>query len=69
MRDALVESVAAAARAGVHLIQVRERDLDDRALAALVGRCVDAVRGTRARVVVNDRARRRAGGAVRTACT
>jgi thiamine-phosphate pyrophosphorylase len=53
--DALVESVGAAARAGVDLIQVRERGVDDLALAAAVGRCVDAVRGTRARVIVNDR--------------
>jgi thiamine-phosphate pyrophosphorylase len=53
--DALVQSVGAAARAGVDLIQVRERAVDDLALAAAVGRCVHAVRGTRARVVVNDR--------------
>lgn len=53
--EGLVEHVAAAARAGVHLIQVRERDLEARALTELVARCVAAVRGTRARVVVNDR--------------
>ena len=53
--DALVESVGDAARAGVDLIQVRERGVDDRVLAAVVGRCVSAVRGTRTRVVVNDR--------------
>ena len=53
--DALVDSVAAAARAGVHLIQIRERDLDDRDLLSLTIRCVGAVAGTRARVVVNDR--------------
>ena len=53
--DALVQRVAAAARAGVHLIQIRERDLDARPLAALVERCVAAVSGTRARVLVNDR--------------
>jgi len=52
---ALVETVRSAARAGVHLIQLRERDLDDRALATLAGECVNAVRGTRARIVVNDR--------------
>jgi thiamine-phosphate pyrophosphorylase len=52
---ALVDLVRSAARAGVHLIQLRERDLDDRALAALAGECVNAVRGTRARIVVNDR--------------
>ena len=47
--------VAAAARAGVHLVQVRERDLDGGPLARLVERCVKAVRGTRTRIVVNDR--------------
>ena len=51
----LIERVRAAARAGVHLIQVRERDLEGGPLAVLTGRCVDAVRGTPARVVVNDR--------------
>jgi thiamine-phosphate diphosphorylase len=54
-QEALVVRVAAAARAGVHLIQVRERDLDARAMTALVQRCMAAVTGTRARVLVNDR--------------
>jgi thiamine-phosphate pyrophosphorylase len=53
--DALVERIAAAARAGVDLVQVREHEVDDRRLAAAVSACVGAVRGTRARVVVNDR--------------
>ncbi|MBM3819910.1 MAG: thiamine phosphate synthase [Acidimicrobiia bacterium] len=53
--DALVERVGAAARAGVHLIQVRERDLDGGILTRLVTRCVEAVGGTRARILVNDR--------------
>jgi thiamine-phosphate diphosphorylase len=53
--DATVERVGWAARAGVHLVQVRERDLDGGPLTALVRRCVDAVRGSRARVLVNDR--------------
>jgi thiamine-phosphate pyrophosphorylase len=53
--DALVGRVAAAARAGVDLIQIRERGVDDRLLAAAVAAGVAAVRGTRARVVVNDR--------------
>jgi thiamine-phosphate pyrophosphorylase len=52
---ALVERVRAAARAGVHLIQLRERALDDRALAELTRQCVGVARGTRARIVVNDR--------------
>ena len=53
---ALVRRVAAAARAGVHLIQIRERHMADGALLALVARAVDAVRATRARILVNDRA-------------
>lgn len=53
--DALLRRVAAAARAGVHLVQVRERDLEGGPLARLVGRCLEAVRATGARVVVNDR--------------
>jgi thiamine-phosphate diphosphorylase len=53
--DVTVERVAWAARAGVHLVQVRERDLDGRPLTALVRRCVAAVRGSGARVLVNDR--------------
>ena len=52
---ASIQRVRAAARAGVHLIQVRERDLAGGALARLTEQCLDAVRGTRARVVVNDR--------------
>jgi thiamine-phosphate pyrophosphorylase len=54
--SALADRAARAARSGVDVIQVRERDLDDRDLAALVGGIVDAVRGTPARVLVNDRA-------------
>ena len=53
--DALVNRVRAAAVEGVHLIQIRERDLDGGSLTRLVSACVDAVRGTRARVLVNDR--------------
>ena len=53
--EALIVRVGAAARAGVHLIQVRERDLEARRLTQLVERCVEAVAGTRARVLVNDR--------------
>ena len=53
--SALVEAVRSAAFAGVHLVQLREPALDDRDLALLAGACVDAVRGTRTRIVVNDR--------------
>jgi thiamine-phosphate pyrophosphorylase len=52
----LLDRVAAAAQAGVSLVQVRERDLDGRDLLALTTRVLDAVRGTATRVVVNERA-------------
>lgn len=52
---ALVERVAAAAREGVHLVQIRERDLEGGPLTRLVSACVAAVRGTRTRILVNDR--------------
>jgi thiamine-phosphate pyrophosphorylase len=53
--DQLVRLVRDAAAAGVNLVQVRERGLDDRHLLALTREIVGAVEGTRARVVVNDR--------------
>ncbi len=53
--DLLVQRVGEAAAAGVDLVQVRERDLDARELSRLVTRCLDAIKGTRTRVLVNDR--------------
>jgi thiamine-phosphate pyrophosphorylase len=53
--DRLIERIAAAAHAGVHLIQVRQPHLDGLAATRLVERAVRAVAGTRARVIVNDR--------------
>jgi thiamine-phosphate diphosphorylase len=47
--------VARAAREGVHLVQIRERDLDGGPLTHLVSASVAAVRGTRTRILVNDR--------------
>lgn len=47
--------VAEAAHQGVHLVQIRERDLDGGPLTRLVAACVAAVRGTRTRILVNDR--------------
>lgn len=47
--------VVAAVHAGVHLVQIRERGIDDRVLSAAVTQCVEVVRGTRTRVMVNDR--------------
>jgi thiamine-phosphate diphosphorylase len=52
---AIVERVQEAARSRVHLVQIRERDLDGGPLTRLVSSCVDAVRGTRTRILVNDR--------------
>jgi thiamine-phosphate pyrophosphorylase len=54
-QTALVERARAAAHAGVHLVQVRERDLEGGPLMRLVAACVDAVHGTRTRILVNDR--------------
>ena len=54
--DRLVDLVAAAARAGIDMVHVRERDLDARRLTALVRRCVDVAEGTSTKVLVNDRA-------------
>ena len=53
--DLLLVQSDAAARGGVDLIQVREPDLEAAALALLVRRIVSAVRGSRTRIVVNDR--------------
>ena len=52
----LVDLVRSAAHAGVDLIQIRERDVDARELIASVAECVAVVRGTPARIIVNDRA-------------
>jgi thiamine-phosphate diphosphorylase len=54
-RACLVAQARYAADAGVDLIQVRERDLDAGGLLALAGALVAVTRGTRTRIVVNDR--------------
>jgi thiamine-phosphate diphosphorylase len=51
----LVSIARAAADADIDLIQIRERDLEAAVLAALVSSVLDAVRGSRTRVVVNER--------------
>ena len=51
-----LELIAAAVRAGVELIQVREHRFDDRALVALTRRAVDLARDSASRIIVNDRA-------------
>jgi thiamine-phosphate diphosphorylase len=54
--DRLVELVAAAGRAGIDLVQIRERDLDGADLARLTRRCVTAVGDRGTKILVNDRA-------------
>ena len=54
-RERLVRLVEQAGRAAIDLVQIRESDLSGRALTDLVTRCVDVVRGTPTRIVVNDR--------------
>jgi thiamine-phosphate diphosphorylase len=56
MPDALVDTAIRAARRGAHVVQVRERDLPDAALLALVRRIVAGVRESGTSVLVNDRA-------------
>lgn len=53
--DRVVASVAAAARAGVHIIQIRQPALDGGPLLQLVRRCLETLAGTQARLVVNER--------------
>ena len=54
-RGALLERAARAARAGVDVIQVREKDLSDRALLAVVSAVRAALYATKARLLVNGR--------------
>lgn len=54
-RAVLMDRLAAAARAGATMIQVRERLLDDRALAAFVRDLVVATSATGCQVIVNNR--------------
>ena len=53
--QALIDRVGAVARAGAHLIQIRQPQLEGRALTRLVERSVQAAKGTAARILVNDR--------------
>ena len=52
---AVIAAAATAARAGVDVVQVRERGLEDAWLFALAVSIRDATAGTDARVLVNDR--------------
>jgi thiamine-phosphate pyrophosphorylase len=51
---ALLEEIAGVASAGVHWIQVREKDLPGRILAALVSEAIERVPPS-CRIIVNDR--------------
>ena len=57
-RDAcerLLALIRNAAQAGVDLVQIRERDLDDRVLADVVRRAVAETAERKTRIIVNDR--------------
>jgi thiamine-phosphate pyrophosphorylase len=51
----MVEWARAAAGAGIHLFQIREKDLEGRELEFLVRDVVSATAATRMRILVNDR--------------
>ncbi len=51
----LLPRVIEAIRAGVGLVQIREKDLATRGLGELVRTAVESARGTHTRIVVNDR--------------
>jgi thiamine-phosphate pyrophosphorylase len=52
---ALLPRIEAAMRAGVDLLQIREKDLPARELITIVRSAVEAARGRSTRIVVNDR--------------
>jgi thiamine-phosphate diphosphorylase len=52
---ALVDRIHAAARAGVHLVQIRQPGFEAGSLTRLVENALRAVEGTPTRVLVNDR--------------
>ena len=52
---ALLPRIVAAVRAGVDLVQIREKDLSTRELIDIVGPAVEMMRGSSTRLVVNDR--------------
>jgi len=54
-RRCLLDQVSHAIEAGIDVLQIRERDLEAADLARLVSEIVNLARGTRCRVVVNDR--------------
>ena len=55
LRNALVERLRDAALAGVHLIQIREKQISTKELYELTILVVEALKGTGARVLINGR--------------
>lgn len=53
--EPLERRIAAAIDAGIGLIQIREKDLPTRELLALAAAAAEQARGTRSRIIVNDR--------------
>ena len=53
--DGLVQRIGAAARAGTHIIHLRQPQLEGLALTRLVQRALGAIDGGAARILVNDR--------------
>ena len=51
----LLSRIFAAIRAGIDMVQIREKDLPSRELTALVEAAVNSAKGTATRIVVNDR--------------
>ena len=51
----LLDRIDAAARTGVHMIQIRQPEMEGGELARLVGRAVAVARSTGARILVNER--------------
>jgi thiamine-phosphate pyrophosphorylase len=54
-QDDLPRRIAGAIRAGIDIVQIREKDLPTRELVALTEQAVKAAKGTPTRIVVNDR--------------
>ena len=54
-RHCLLRQARCAVEAAIDILQIRERDLDGAALATLVSAIVAIARGSRTRIVVNDR--------------
>jgi thiamine-phosphate pyrophosphorylase len=54
--QSMLALISAAARAGVPLVQLREKNLNARTLYELTARAVEITRGTQTRLLVNDRA-------------